>query len=750
MHTIPQIRTAIRYILVGLAVLLPLFFLPYTLEVLELNKHFLLYAGVLIALMLWLLEGAITRKFRIVRSAFDVYVLGFLTIVFVSGLFSVDRTLSFIGDYNNIQVGVLPLLFLCLYAFLVTQVFENCRSYLSILYGFAIGGGVSALWFAFDKLGYFGFTSFGVRFSNTVSVSNSEFGIFLVLLVLGAVAMLSLRKHNILLDILTGIVGAVAFVVLLSLGFTITYVMLVIGLGLLLAFMLTYVDFLRMPWITVTFGLVVLSVLFIFLNTPRILSFDLPVEVSLGVGTSYSVAWDTLTDNTKQFLLGSGPSTYVYDFSHYRPEALNMNSFAWRVRFAKPYATAVSFVAELGVLGVISFVFLVLIALGFIGSRWLDSMGGKKEKPRFDERVAFVYIVAPLWLTTFVSFFFVHASIVLWFAWFAMLAMLSAALVKGHPKYLVISLKSSPQYVLATSFTVVLLFAGAIVFGVFAGRYYAAEMMYTKAQKSASSPAQAISMLSRAVQLNDESPRYRVALAQAFLNEARVVAGQADGSPDLITRLVASAIDEAKSATAIAPKSVNTWETLAEMYANAQSFAPGVNVWVARSYEKAVEFEPSNPLLRLALGRAKYAEGKNTEALDEFQESVALKPNYIEAYLQLSGYYEAEGDIASAVTELEKGLAVGRQSDAYLFQLGRLYFNRAEEGDWDRALALFNASLALNPNNVNALFSTGLVFDRRGERSTALKFFEEVLKRDPTHEAVVSRVKQLRAILGIQ
>ena len=730
---------------------MPLFFLSYTLEVLELNKHFLLYGGVLLALMLWLLDGAISRKYTIHRTSFDIPVLVFLVVIFISGLFSTNRFISFVGDYNNIQMSGIAFLFLIAYAFLVTQVFVTDKSRLYLMGAAASGGALAGIWFLLDKFKVFQYSDLSVIISNSTSLSNSEFGVYLSLLIVGSVALLSIKKKNYVVDGIAVVIGLLSLFVLLTLGFRVTYIILTIGLSVLLAFMLTYADYLRLQWITTSFALIVIAVLFIFLKTPKIVDFNLPVEVALGVDTSYSIAWKTITDNTKQFLLGSGPATFVTDFSQYKPEALNLNNFAWRIRFGKPYSTFVSMIAETGVLGTLAFVFLVLIVLGYIASTWMKSLSDKqKSAARFTSQASFVYLVAPLWITLFIALFFVHLSINLWLIFFMILAMLSSVLTTSEHQQIEISLKSSPQYLLATSFSVVLLFAGGIVFAVFSGRYYAAEVQYADAPRTGSSPAQQINMLTRATQLNQKNPRYRVALAQAYLNEARVISGQADGSPELVTRLVAKAVEEARIATEFAPGSVSTWETLGNMYSNAAPFAPGVNIWVTKSYERAVALEPSNPVLHVQLGTSMYSEGKKTEAKEQFEEAIRLKSNFLDAYIALASYWEQEQDISRGIAELEKGLQAGRQSDSFLFQLGRLYFNRAQDGDWDRALTVFNAALAVNPNNANVLFSAGLIFDRRGEREVALRYFEEVLKRDPGNEKVASRAKQLRSILGIQ
>lgn len=743
------LEKVVRISLFLTAALIPLFFLPFTLEVLELNKHFVLYTLVIIALLLWLLDAALRKKIVVRRVPFDLCVAGYGALMLIAGIFSIDRGMSFIGDYNNLQVGVLPLLFLLAFVFLITQSLRNVKELTWLLYIFLGATTVSGILFLLQRFAAFSLTRFGVTITNTVSISNAEFGVLMAMVLLSSILILIAKKDQLFLDVYFAICALVSTMVIISIGFKTVFIILAIGIVCILALVLTNIEQLRLSVVTSSFALLVITVLFIFLGSPSFLRMNLPVEVSLGIKESISIATDTMTSGIKSFLIGSGPATFVYDFSQYKPVTLNTNPIAWRIRFAEPYASAVAIITETGVVGALSFLFLILVVLGYLGTLWLAEANDKQKLSAWTENRTLLFLVAPLWIVLIITIFLSQLSLTLWFLFWMLTGVIASYLsLRREESFFIISLKSSPQYVLVTSFTVVLLFAGGVVFGVFAGRFYAAEVAYTRALKQAKSPNEQIALLTNATKLNGINPRYSLGLASAYLFQARRLSGDAKATPELINAQVAAAVNAAKKATDIAPNNVATWQTLSEMYINALPIEPGIAVWLSKSLSRAVELEPSNPFLRLQLGQAKLREGKRSEAKDEMSRAIELKQDYLEAYIDLARFYEGEKDYDKALAELQRGLGFGGVSNSnFMYEAGRLLFNRNKGNDWEIATASLVSALQLNPNNIDALFTLASLTDKQGNKTEALKLFQAVLERVPNDERVKKRVKQLSAAL---
>src|SRR3990170_5317936 len=89
----------INWEIVGLAFLLPLFFLPITVEFYEFNKLILLAVIVTLGALAWALKAVLTGKLGIRRSPFDLPVLVFWLVTLVSTIFSDSQIVSLFGQY---------------------------------------------------------------------------------------------------------------------------------------------------------------------------------------------------------------------------------------------------------------------------------------------------------------------------------------------------------------------------------------------------------------------------------------------------------------------------------------------------------------------------------------------------------------------------------------------------------------------------------------------------------------------------
>lgn len=121
----------------------------------------------------------------------------------------------------------------------------------------------------------------------------------------------------------------------------------------------------------------------------------------------------------------------------------------------------------------------------------------------------------------------------------------------------------------------------------------------------------------------------------------------------LVAQLIQQAIREAKLATTLNPINVLAWENLARIYNQLIDVAQGADSWTIASYQKAIELDPNNPILRFELGSVAMKQKKYPEAISHFQKSASLKPNYANAYYNLAYAYKEMGDDAKALETLK-------------------------------------------------------------------------------------------------
>ena len=115
-----------------------------------------------------------------------------------------------------------------------------------------------------------------------------------------------------------------------------------------------------------------------------------------------------------------------------------------------------------------------------------------------------------------------------------------------------------------------------------------------------------------------------------------------------ITVLVQQAIREAKTATTLNRNKIINWENLANIYRQLINFAQGADQWTIATMRQAINLDPVNPNLKLNLGGIYYALGEYDEAIVWFQKAVDNKVNFANGYYNLSAAYKEKGDFKKA------------------------------------------------------------------------------------------------------
>lgn len=738
--------------------LTPLWVLPFTAEVFEFNKQFLFYGFTLLTLVLWLVGAVAARTFVIRRTILDVPLAVMWVAMLISSVFSLDRRLSFFGDFAFLDGGFLSFTFVVVFFFLCVQLVDTHRRMHRMLTALLSAGFLASLFF-FVRMFVQTRPAWEQKFAdlvhfvapNPVSASVALFGVFAAMVTTLSLAMLVVKKRALGSDVFAALVMMAGYATLLMIGFRVVWVVAAVGLVLVLVYALSHLEHARMPLITVAFVLLVGSILFALLGEPAFLKAQLPLEITLSPRASWDIAWNSFVDGAKEFFTGSGPATFIYDFSQHRPESFNLNPIAWAIRFREPYNTVLAILAEGGLLGVLSFFFVFLMAAGVLLGAWFKrngsstAMPARKKAAEDDFRALILpFGVAPAWVMLLVAMFLTNFSTALLLAFWVLTAIVvvGSGALGGAVRTHTFGLRDAPQYVLASSFSLILVFTMAVVLGIYLGRFYAGEVVYAKSLRTAD-PAGRIQLLQRARTLNPVRSEYDIELARSYFRQAQFAANEAKPNPQAVTTLVALAVNEAKRATDRAPSNVSTWETLARLYANARIFAPDANTFAVKAYAKALELEPSNPILAVGLGEAHGFENRITEAKEAYERAIVMKPDYLEAYLRLSRLHEQLGETDKAIASLERGLQFVQSQADYAFELGRLYFNRGKGDDLSRAEGALALAIQWRPDFSNALFTLGLVFERRGNAAMALQLYREVARLNPSNQDIKKRINAL-------
>jgi choline-sulfatase len=124
------------------------------------------------------------------------------------------------------------------------------------------------------------------------------------------------------------------------------------------------------------------------------------------------------------------------------------------------------------------------------------------------------------------------------------------------------------------------------------------------------------------------------------------------------------------------------------------------------------------------LGTQHLRHGKFTKAVEYFKKTLALKPNYDVAVINLAEAYRNLGDDDAALAGLEHYLTIDPKDPFARYQIGEIWLDRQDLG---RAEQMFREALRIDPRVASAKNALGVVALKRGDTATAERLIREAI-----------------------
>lgn len=758
-----------EWLLLGLVFLLPLFFLPWTLDVLEVNKQTLLVVVVAIAVLVWVGRILHEREVSLVRGWQNLLPLGFLVGWILASLFSIGGYVSWMGGASQEYQSVLSIAALTALFYLLTHTIRREALERRFFAALLFSGALVLFLALLNVLGasIFPWSFLQASAFNTIGSVNA-FGVFAVLIsVLGQALWLvgGGEQRDMFLSGWKGYAekGLILFTTLATLFFLLAidfwalWVLVLVGVGMLFLFgILRAGEFAHTNRFILPMAMGVIAIFFLFLSRPYAL--NLPIEVTPTLNASWSIVQDTWTDQSSLF--GSGPGTYALDYSQYRSADINQTAF-WNTRFDRGHSYFMTLLATGGVVSGVLFLVMIL-GLLFGSLRVLLA-----EKRHVIWKMHFVLLST--WVTLVASAFLYSWNFTLQFLFYALSAMVATQFLSGRTA----KLRQSPRLSLSFSFVFVLFSIGVLTLFFVGVQRQMAEAQFAKAirlDRSQVSIDEVIERLDRAATLNRYNDTYYRNLSQALLFKTNEVVGDTaqDGlteeSTQLLQLLTSSSINAAKRATDIAPYNVLNWRLRGDIYRELMPLVNGADQFAALSYERAMVLEPNNPLGPTGLARVYLASAgqaaqlaqaqdeavreearqtRNTllaSAEEALQKAIELKPDYAPAHFYLARVLEEQGRLEEAFAKLDAIRQYNPLDVGVAFQLGQLAM-RMER--YDRAQSEFEQAISLAPEFANARWFLASVYEILGNTDAAIEQVEILQKLIPENPVITARLNRL-------
>jgi tetratricopeptide (TPR) repeat protein len=611
------------YLILGVTISLPLFFLPFTSEFYEFNKHFLLLISSGLLFLLWTITFVLEKQVRIIRNPLSLPVFFFVVSAIISTLTQTPNRLDTLMEPGSTATLVALFVFFTVSLAFIKSKLELNLIIRGLIASFSILAVTSLIWGSglMEKVIPWSFAK-----NSLWTPSGNALTTLVCLLILIPLIVINIAKQK-------------------------QNSAQVLGLSV---------------------------VLFLFVVTSGLISyrvFKTPGNrpVFLSQSASWSISMEALKLSP---VLGTGPSTYLFDFTRFKPLGFNLTP-NWSIRFTSASNYYLQILTTMGLLGLAAFTF-----LGYkILSLFVRAVRSSSDSPDHTTGLAagasavlilFTFFIVPPSITTLFVFFSLLSLMVV------SLKLMGSALV--HESHIDI-VAASDTGIRTPILPWISLFLALVIIlpgGYTLAKVYLAEVAFQSGLIAASGNQgkNTYESLIKAINLNPYHDTYHVAASQTELLLANSAASKKELTADdrtLITTLIQQSIQEAKNAVSLNPTKITNVENLAAVYQNLLSFAEGADQWTLASYQQAIALDPANPNLHISLGGLYFAAKNYDEALNQFRQAADLKPDLANAYYNISATYKAKKDYKNAYTAMQAVITkLDRNSPDFLKAQGEL------------------------------------------------------------------------------
>lgn len=724
------------WVLRVLVFVFPIFVFPWPTMPLETMKAYFVLMGALLVFTLTAISTILVSKYSIRLHPIIYGLFGFLVISAASALFSGNQSTAFIGIGGREMWSVITILGLTLFAFLIGTLTRRHADFTALLWCLGVGIAFSGI---FELLQLSGKFPYPLAFTHQriwTSVGTPK--VFAFISAMGAIITLiylrlEAKKINFYFAAAIGAI-LIDFLVLLRIDFYGAWLFLALGALLFSLPALTAENRLVFWDRYLPIGIFFTAIIFTMVGSP--LRRNIIPEFNLDTPTSWKVSKQALSGN---WFLGTGPGTFEFSYSRYRPTEFNSGKF-WNVRFDRPAKHLMTILATIGSAGVIAFLSPYAVLLFVL---W------KKIRQASRDPLPF-WLISLVFLFLLSSFFYASNLILVWHS-YVILGLATAAF--GHDFEI---FKNSRKYRFAVLGVISIMLVFVLRLIIFSSSSLFGESLLARASSIKSSPEERYNNLESAWSYNPREPRILRSLSRAALQYANEMGRVRDMDGAKIQKLLERSTVSVRRASEVDPGDVENWLTLGAVYQNLLPFIEGSGELVVRAYSQALSLEPSNPLPRVEMGKSYLTLGDRMRkdgidkdivariyqrAEEEFIKALNLKADYAPIHFYLGIIYERQGRDNDAMLKLEAVEKFNPSDAGVAYELGLLYLKK---GNLPKAKSEFRRAISNLPAYSDARWQLAGVLLREGKPSEAIAELQKILEYNPGNANVIKAIEEIK------
>jgi tetratricopeptide (TPR) repeat protein len=772
----------------SLVFLLPIFFLPFTVEQLEFNKIYLLFFLTSVGFLSWLANMVFNEKqLRFKRTPLDILVAIYLVVMVLSAIFSLDSNSSIFGSYGRFWPSLVGVLSLAAFYFLLTNNVTTKEDTAASEASTQISAGSLIKTMCFSAL-----AAVLIGYGSLLGVWQWLGGFLSIIPPIMKIRIFSpvggFFAEGYLLDSLELLCLFLAFVLPVAIGrfafglqyndktarmFTYFVIMPLLVLGLI---MLAVVNFWP-AWLALTAGLIVFllvalkSRLFkqeinrltpavvligvaLFFLLPTVFGFNNPLTTflsknqllaslqnkfflsSMPAGLNWQVAIQAVKENP---VLGQGLGNFSAVFAKFKPGLYGQTRFD----------RASSFFAELvSTTGLLGFLAYLLLLAGCLALAWLFIKAKKNQAqaPKVVVKIGSQSITAskteligynlavaqtlPLiagLVALVIAQVFYYQPLTLAFGFWVVLALL-AVYLRAEKNERVFNFQEFPEVALVFNGVLVVVLIGIVLTALPLSQRYLADVNY---RDYLMGQGKDVSKMEAAASLAGDEPVYHVLLAEVYLNRFNEEIGKQNPDSQVLSNMLLATRAEVRSAVAKAPNNASIQGAVAVIWRDLEKPAATLAAVTINNLQKALEVNPENTSLANEKVQVEALAKEFSEMPQKtFERAVALDPQNPSLYFELGKIKQQQNDLEGARVFYEKAVSINQ---AYLPPYLQLALVDEAESKNKEAQARLSAVLQQAPSWVEARFHLGRMYYNEKDYDQATKQFQAALQVFPNH-----------------
>lgn len=425
-------------------------------------------------------------------------------------------------------------------------------------------------------------------------------------------------------------------------------------------------------------------------------------------------------------VFGIGSGNFSRAWQLYRPQNVIASQY-FGYEFNQGADTMTTFFVTIGILGLLSFMMLVLSSLYSTFVSYRQNPSGQEHYILGMLTFSILYFIGVAWFVPLS-----YAMLVLWMV-VSGLGIAKARLTEYHPSK-------------KLAFLLVPLSVLFIVNAVITIKKTSAFSLYNKTQ-TLTKIEEIEPLIAKAVKIYPFDGFYRLQVEYAISSNRSLVSVDTKNQEELKQKYLSKAqqgVDAGLAAVKLNPENYQNYVSLGRAYELAVPFdKEGAFDRAKKSYEEAIKLYPENPYLYLMVARLESSAGTKEGVRSSLTEALKKKQNFADALYLMSQLEASESKIEEALAYAIEAIKSAPNDPVTYVQAGLLFYGKK---DYPNAVLALKTALEKDQNNANIAYFLALSLRDGGRPDLAKQIADELMRRNPGNADLEKFLNSLKPV----